>query len=91
MHTIKVDMDQITPVLRNNSYFQGLSQDILAEIARGTQLVHFSRGEIVFWEGEECAGLHMLEKLTRSNALSTMGWCVHHPIDFKHLSRAHSG
>ena len=62
MHTIHVNPDQITQVLQNNPYFHSLSQTILAEIARGTQLVRFNRGEIIFWEGEECAGLHMIEK-----------------------------
>lgn len=62
MHTIKVDTAQIIQVLRKNSYFNSLSQAILSEIARGTQLACFNRGEIVFWEGEECTGLHVIEK-----------------------------
>jgi CRP/FNR family transcriptional regulator len=62
MHTIKVDIAQIIQVLRKNSYFNSLSQAILSEIARGTQLACFNRGEIVFWEGEECTGLHVIEK-----------------------------
>lgn len=62
MHTIKVDTAQIIQVLRKNSYFNSLSQAILSEIARGTQLACFNRGEIVFWEGEESTGLHVIEK-----------------------------
>jgi len=62
MHTIKVDTAQIIQVLRKNSYFNSLSQAILSEIARGTQLACFNRGEFVFWEGEECTGLHVVEK-----------------------------
>jgi CRP/FNR family transcriptional regulator len=62
MHTIKVESGQITQMLQGSSYFNGLSEAILAEISRGTQLAHFERGEIIFWEGEECAGLHVIEK-----------------------------
>ena len=62
MHTIQVDTAQIIQVLRKNSYFNSLSQAILSEIAQGTQLACFNRGEIVFWEGEECTGLHAVEK-----------------------------
>ena len=48
-------------VLESNPYFNGLNPDILAEIILGMHLYKFERGEVIFWEGDECAGLHMIQ------------------------------
>jgi CRP/FNR family transcriptional regulator len=60
MQTIKSDLDEKLLTLRSNSYFTSLREPILAEIAQGMRLCRFERGEIVFWEADECAGLHMI-------------------------------
>jgi len=49
-------------LLRRNEYFEGLDTDILKQVADHMQLREYERGEALFWEGEECAGLHILEK-----------------------------
>ena len=49
-------------VLQSNLYFDGLNRKNLAEIIAGMRLYRFERGEIIFWEGDECAGLHMIRQ-----------------------------
>jgi CRP/FNR family transcriptional regulator len=48
--------------LRRNPYFDDLPEEILKEIAGHMQLRGFERGEVLFWEGDACAGLHIIEK-----------------------------
>jgi CRP/FNR family transcriptional regulator len=48
--------------LRRNPYFDDLPEDMLKEIAEHMQLRGFERGEILFWEGDPCAGLHIIEE-----------------------------
>jgi CRP/FNR family transcriptional regulator len=48
--------------LRRNPYFDDLPEDMLKEIAGHMQLRGFERGEILFWEGDPCAGLHIIEE-----------------------------
>jgi CRP/FNR family transcriptional regulator len=49
-------------VLQNCRYFEGASQAILHELAQETQLLRYAAGEIIFREGEPCAGLHIIKK-----------------------------
>jgi CRP/FNR family transcriptional regulator len=49
-------------LLRRNEYFEGLSEDLLKQVTVHMQLREFDRGEALFWEGEECAGLHIIEQ-----------------------------
>ncbi|HSL43071.1 MAG TPA: Crp/Fnr family transcriptional regulator [Anaerolineales bacterium] len=48
--------------LRRNPYFDDLSEEILKEVAGHMQLRSFERGEVLFWEGDPCAGLHIIEE-----------------------------
>lgn len=48
--------------LRKNSYFEKLPDETLREIADHMQLRAFERGEVLFWEGDPCAGLHIIEE-----------------------------
>jgi CRP/FNR family transcriptional regulator len=48
--------------LRKNPYFDDLSEEMLKEIAAQTQLRGFERGEVLFWEDDPCAGLHIIEE-----------------------------
>ena len=48
--------------LRKNPYFDDLPDELLNEIARHMQLRGFERGEVLFWEGDPCAGLHIIEE-----------------------------
>lgn len=47
--------------LRANTYFDDLPNEILMETAGHMQLREFERGETLFWEGDPCAGLHIIE------------------------------
>ena len=48
--------------LRRNPYFDDLPEEMLKEIAGHMQLWGFARGEMLFWEGDPCAGLHIIEE-----------------------------
>lgn len=60
MQIIKSNLEEKLRTLRDNSYFTSLREPILVEIAQGMRLCRFKRGEIIFWEADECAGLHMI-------------------------------
>src|SRR5512143_2937388 len=49
-------------ILRHNSYFEGLPESLLVQIAGRMQLREFDRGEVLFWEGDPCSGLHIIEQ-----------------------------
>src|SRR5574342_1402685 len=48
--------------LRQNPYFDELPERMLEEISEHMQLRAFERGEILFWEDDPCAGLHIIEE-----------------------------
>lgn len=48
--------------LRGNPYFDDLPDGMLNEIAGHMQLRGFERGEVLFWEGDPCAGLHIIQE-----------------------------
>jgi CRP-like cAMP-binding protein len=47
-------------LLRRVPYFTGLSDDILAALAAVTIQRQFARGQLIFMEGEPCAGLYIV-------------------------------
>jgi CRP-like cAMP-binding protein len=55
---LKVKFD----TLRRNPYFDDLPDEMLKQIAGHMQLRGFERGEMLFWEGDPCAGLHIIEE-----------------------------
>jgi CRP-like cAMP-binding protein len=48
--------------LRENPYFDNLPDGMLNEIAGHMQLRGFERGDVLFWEGDPCAGLHIIQE-----------------------------
>jgi CRP/FNR family transcriptional regulator len=62
MRILDANLDVKLKALRKNSYFDDLSEEILKEIAAQTQLRGFERGEVLFWEDDPCAGLHIIEE-----------------------------
>jgi CRP-like cAMP-binding protein len=48
--------------LRRNPYFDDLPDELLRQISGHMQLRGFERSEILFWEGDPCAGLHIIEE-----------------------------
>ncbi|MBN1303626.1 MAG: Crp/Fnr family transcriptional regulator [Anaerolineales bacterium] len=49
-------------VLSKNIYFDNLDEIILCQVTEIMSLYEFERGEPLFWEGDACAGLHILQK-----------------------------
>ncbi len=62
MKVLTTDLDARIRVLRSNIYFDDLPEEMLQEIARHMYLREFQRGEVLFWEGDPCAGLHIIEE-----------------------------
>jgi CRP/FNR family transcriptional regulator len=47
--------------LQSNMYFDELPVNVLKDLASVTRLYEFERGDILFWESDPCAGLHIIE------------------------------
>jgi CRP-like cAMP-binding protein len=61
MKLIEVKQAEKLKTLRNNPYFDELPDEVLQGIAWQTQLREYERGDMLFWEGDPCAGLHIIE------------------------------
>ncbi len=62
MRTLSVTHSQKLSLLHKNEYFEGLDDDLLAHVAMHMQLREYEKGEALFWEGDPCAGLHIIEQ-----------------------------
>ena len=62
MNLLPADFELKIRTLRDNPYFDDLPEEMLSEIAEYMQLRGFERGEMLFWEGDPCAGLHIIEE-----------------------------
>jgi CRP/FNR family transcriptional regulator len=62
MKPLDADLKLKLETLRKNPYFDNLPEDMLKEVAAHMQLRGFDRGEMLFWEGDPCAGLHIIEE-----------------------------
>ena len=47
--------------LRSCRYFSGVNEIILEKLAQETHLQRYQPGETIFWEGNDCAGLHIIQ------------------------------
>lgn len=56
------DLPAKLKVLRGNLYFDDLPETLLKQVAGQMRLKEFARGETLFWEGDPCSGLHILEQ-----------------------------
>lgn len=61
MNVIEVTMKAKKIILREHPYFDELSTELIEMLAANTQLHGFQRGDVLFWEGDPCAGMHILE------------------------------
>jgi CRP-like cAMP-binding protein len=61
MKLVQVSKTEKLKTLRANMYFDELPEDVLKDIASVTQLREYERGDVLFWEGDPCAGLHIVE------------------------------
>jgi CRP/FNR family transcriptional regulator len=62
MQTLKISQIEKQKALAVNPFFQGLNETLLEELTAGVSLRRFERGEVLFWEGDPCAGLHIIQK-----------------------------
>ena len=61
MKLIEVTKSNRLKTLRTNPYFDELPETVLKVIAEKTQLREYERGDVLFWEGDPCSGLHIIE------------------------------
>lgn len=61
MKSIESKASDRIKVLKGNEYFDELSELILKDIAEHMHLREYSRGDVLFWEGDPCEGLHIIE------------------------------
>jgi CRP/FNR family transcriptional regulator len=62
MHILNASHSQKLNLLHKNEYFEGLDGSLLEQVSRHMQLREYERGEALFWEGDPCAGLHIIEQ-----------------------------
>jgi CRP/FNR family transcriptional regulator len=62
LKTLKATSAKKLDLLRRNEYFEGLNEDLLIQVVEHMQLREFERGEALFWEGDPCAGLHIIQQ-----------------------------
>lgn len=62
MRLLDANLEVRLSTLRRNPYFDDLPETMLNEIAGHMQLRGYERGEILFWEDDPCAGLHIIEE-----------------------------
>ena len=62
MHILNAKTEQKLKLLHRNEYFEGLEENLLSQVAMHMQLHEYERGEALFWEGDSCAGLHIIEQ-----------------------------
>jgi CRP-like cAMP-binding protein len=62
MHSIRVNRSLKLDLLHKNEYFEGLDEALLEQVAMHMHLREYERGEALFWEGDPCAGLHIIEQ-----------------------------
>jgi CRP/FNR family cyclic AMP-dependent transcriptional regulator len=62
MRVRPTSLDQRLTALRQCSYFESCSSEILQKLADEMALFQYDPGEVICWQAEECRGLYILEK-----------------------------
>jgi CRP/FNR family transcriptional regulator len=62
MTTIETKIEARIKTLRGNEYFDDLSEAMLKEISAHMILREYQRGDVFFWEGDPCEGLHIVHQ-----------------------------
>lgn len=62
MQMVMVSPIEKMDALGRNVYFSGLGQDVLSQLAEGTQLRRYRQDEIICWFGEKCEGLYTIQR-----------------------------
>ncbi len=61
MKAVDVKPEDKKKALRGNAYFDDLPEAMLKEIIKYTHLREYQRGDVLFWEGDPCDGMCILE------------------------------
>lgn len=62
MKTIDTRTESRVKTLRGNEYFDDLPENMLKEISTHMHLREYQRGDVLFWEGDPCDGLYIMEQ-----------------------------
>ena len=62
MKSIETTTRERIKVLRGNEYFDDLPENMLQEISEHMNLREYQRGDVLFWEGDLCDGLHIIKQ-----------------------------
>lgn len=62
MKTVETSLRERLETLRRNEYFDDLPEAMLRDIAARMRLRQYQRGDALFWEGDPCDGLHLLQQ-----------------------------
>jgi CRP/FNR family transcriptional regulator len=56
-----MEMARVFEVINTSYFFSGLPEKVVSEIAAGTRLKVCEKDEMIFFEGDACQGLHILQ------------------------------
>lgn len=62
MKILDATFKQKIGALQGNEYFDDLPDALLKEIAEHTHLREYQRGDVMFWEGDPCDGLFIIQQ-----------------------------
>jgi CRP/FNR family transcriptional regulator len=62
MKIIESNLNKKMDALRGNQYFDDLAESLLKVLAAHTRFVEYQRGDVLFWEGDPCEGLFIMEQ-----------------------------
>lgn len=62
MQRLPSDLSDRLETLRACRYFAGVNNAVLEQLASDTHLQRYLPGEAIFWEGNDCAGLHIISR-----------------------------
>jgi len=62
MQILKIELSAKLKTLQSNPFFQGLGEKSLQQLAAAMTLRQYERGEVLFWEDDPCAGLHIIQQ-----------------------------
>ena len=62
MKPVETKPAQRINTLRQNLYFNDIADSLMQDVAAHTQLREYQRGDVLMWEGDPCAGLHIMEQ-----------------------------
>ena len=74
MQYLQIEQAEKQKTLQANPYFQGLGEASLEILSVDMSLRQYERGEVLFWEGDPCSGLHIIQNgSVKLNRISPQG------------------